>query len=55
MLILMLLGLDADVVSAALWGFEFFSETPDLLTVCGMVLITLAGLLVAAPGVGRRA
>lgn len=39
----------AYLVSAALWGFVFFAETPDLLTVCGMVLITAAGLLVAAP------
>ena len=37
------------LVSAALWGFVFFSEKPDLLTVLGMILITLAGLLVAAP------
>ncbi|WP_339854545.1 DMT family transporter [uncultured Nisaea sp.] len=37
------------LVSAALWGFVFFTEQPDLLTVCGMVLITAAGLLVAAP------
>ncbi len=39
----------AYLVSAALWGFVFFTERPDLLTVCGMVLITAAGLLVAAP------
>jgi drug/metabolite transporter (DMT)-like permease len=38
------------LVSAALWGFVFFAEQPDLLTACGMVLITAAGLLVAAPG-----
>ncbi len=38
----------AYLVSAALWGFVFFAETPDLLTVGGMVLITAAGLLVAA-------
>lgn len=37
------------LVSAALWGFVFFAETPDALTLCGMVLITAAGLLVAAP------
>jgi drug/metabolite transporter (DMT)-like permease len=42
----------AYLVSAALWGFLFFAETPDLLTICGMVLITAAGLLVAS---GRRA
>ncbi len=38
----------AYLVSAALWGFVFFMETPDLLTVAGMVAITLAGILVAA-------
>ncbi len=32
-----------------MWGFVFFAETPDLLTVGGMVLITVAGLTVAAP------
>lgn len=37
------------LVSAALWGFLFFSETPDELTLGGMVLITMAGLLVAVP------
>ena len=39
----------AYLVSAALWGFVFFAERPGLLTMAGMVLITLAGLLVAAP------
>ena len=39
----------AYLISAALWGFVFFSETPDLLTLGGMVLITMAGLLVATP------
>lgn len=39
----------AYLVSAALWGFVFFAETPDLFTVAGMILITLAGFLVAAP------
>ncbi len=38
----------AYLISAALWGFLFFAETPDALTVGGMVLITAAGLLVAA-------
>ena len=42
----------AYLVSAAVWGFVFFAETPDLLTIGGMILITAAGLLVAA---GRRA
>lgn len=39
----------AYLVSAAIWGFLFFSEVPDLMTVVGMVLITAAGILVAAP------
>ena len=39
------------LVSAALWGFVFFSEEPDLMTVLGMILITLAGLLVAVAGI----
>lgn len=38
----------AYLVSAALWGFVFFSEKPDPLTICGMILIAGAGLLVAA-------
>lgn len=38
----------AYLISAAVWGFLFFAETPDRLTVGGMVLITAAGLLVAA-------
>ena len=38
----------AYLVSAVLWGFVFFAERPDLLTLAGMILITLAGLLVAA-------
>ena len=32
--------------SAALWGLVLFGEQPDALTVVGMVLITLAGVLV---------
>jgi drug/metabolite transporter (DMT)-like permease len=39
----------AYLVSAALWGFVFFYEKPDLLTLGGMILITMAGLLVATP------
>ena len=35
------------LVSAAIWGFVFFAETPDGLTLLGMALITAAGLLVA--------
>ncbi len=41
------------LVAAAIWGFVLFSEEPDLPTVCGMVLITGAGLLVAAPPAKR--
>ena len=39
----------AYLVSAAIWGFVFFLEMPDLLTIGGMISITMAGLLVAAP------
>ena len=39
----------AYLVSAALWGFVFFLEIPDAFTMLGMILITAAGLLVAAP------
>ncbi len=39
----------AYLISAAFWGFVLFSETPDALTLGGMVLITMAGLLVASP------
>lgn len=39
----------AYLVSAAIWGFLFFSEVPDMLTVLGMILITGAGILVATP------
>lgn len=35
------------LVSAAFWGYLLFAETPDALTICGMALITAAGLLVA--------
>ncbi|WP_119274097.1 DMT family transporter [Taklimakanibacter deserti] len=38
----------AYLVSAAFWGYVFFSERPDLLTIGGMILITVAGLAVAA-------
>lgn len=30
---------------AALWGVVFFAERPDLLTLCGLALIVLAGVL----------
>lgn len=43
----------AYLISAALWGFVFFSERLDSLTVGGMVLITAAGLLVALPSPKR--
>ena len=39
----------AYLVAAALWGFVFFSERPGLLTIGGMILITVGGLLAAAP------
>ena len=39
----------AYLISAALWGFVFFAERPDLLTIGGMALITAAGLLVVSP------
>ena len=42
------------LVSAALWGFVFFAEKPDLWTLLGMVSITAAGLLVASPRSVRR-
>ncbi len=45
----------AYLVSAAVWGFVFFAEKPDLLTVLGMALITLAGLCVAAPSQQKKA
>ena len=43
----------AYLVSAAIWGFLFFAEIPDVWTVCGMVLITAAGLLVATRPANR--
>ena len=43
----------AYLVSAALWGYVFFAERPDALTLAGMILITAAGLLVAAPASKR--
>ena len=36
------------LISAAIWGFVFFAERPDIWVALGMVLITLAGLLVAS-------
>ncbi|MGI9417685.1 MAG: DMT family transporter [Geminicoccaceae bacterium] len=44
----------AYLVSATLWGFVFFAEKPDFMTIGGMVLITMAGLLVAAPSSNKR-
>jgi len=43
----------AYLVSAAVWGFLFFAETPDVFTICGMILITAAGLLVAVRPANR--
>ena len=37
------------LVSAAIWGAVLFGEVPEPLTLLGMALITMAGLLVAAP------
>jgi drug/metabolite transporter (DMT)-like permease len=37
----------AYLVSATVWGFVFFAEAPDAFTLAGMVLITVAGLMVA--------
>lgn len=45
----------AYLVSAAVWGFIFFAETPDMFTICGMILITAAGLLVAVRPANRVA
>lgn len=45
----------AYLISAAVWGFVFFAEAPDIFTICGMVLITLAGLLVAVRPANRAA
>ena len=45
----------AYLVSAAVWGFIFFAETPDVFTICGMILITAAGLLVAVRPANRTA
>ena len=33
------------LVFAAFWGFVLFSEAPDMVTIFGMVLITVAGIL----------
>ncbi|MFO0991045.1 MAG: DMT family transporter [Hyphomicrobiales bacterium] len=44
----------AYLISAAIWGYVFFSETPGPLTIGGMILISLAGWLVATHS-SRRA
>lgn len=44
----------AYLISAAVWGFVFFAETPDRWTILGMASIAAAGLLVAVPA-SRRA
>jgi drug/metabolite transporter (DMT)-like permease len=43
----------AYLISAAVWGYVFFAETPGPLTIGGMVLISLAGWLVAMPSARR--
>ena len=45
----------AYLISAAVWGFVLFAEKPDALTLMGMVLITLAGILVAIRRTGSGA
>ena len=45
----------AYLVWASLWGFVLFAERPGPLTIAGMVSITLAGLLVAAPSSNKVA
>jgi drug/metabolite transporter (DMT)-like permease len=45
----------AYLVSAALWGYVFFFEKPNLFTIGGMISIMAAGLLVAAPSSKRAA
>jgi drug/metabolite transporter (DMT)-like permease len=45
---------NAYLVFAALWGFVLFSETPDTATVSGMILIAVAGILVARSPVPAR-
>ena len=42
------------LVSAAIWGGVLFGEMPDPYTLVGMMLITVAGLLVAVPTRGLR-
>ncbi len=42
------------LVSAILWGFIFFAEKPDTLTIFGMGLIFFAGVLVAMPAARNR-
>lgn len=37
----------AYLLSAAIWGVVFFAETPDAYTLIGMVLITIAGVIVS--------
>lgn len=43
------------LLSAAIWGFVFFSEIPGFATVLGMATITVAGALVALPAAQSRA
>ena len=39
----------AYLISAAVWSYAFFAETPTTATMIGMAMITVAGLLVATP------
>jgi drug/metabolite transporter (DMT)-like permease len=43
----------AYLISAAIWGYVFFAETPGPFTIGGMILISLAGWLVATPSARR--
>lgn len=43
----------AYLISAAVWGYVFFAETPGPLTIGGMILISFAGWLVAMPSARR--
>lgn len=39
----------AYLVSAVVWGYVFFFEEPDVFMIGGIILITVAGFLVAIP------
>jgi len=42
------------LISATIWGFVFFAEKPDAVTLSGMALIIFAGLLVAMSSTKSR-